>query len=307
MDNIEILKQALPYIRRYRNKTFVVKVGGELVADEAVLDSLAADVSLLYQFGIRVVIIHGGGPQLSQLSEKLGIESEKINGRRITDDSTLELAKMVFAGGISTDILSGLRSHGTPGVGLSGVDGDLVVAKRRPPKRIVDKQTGEERDVDFQNVGDIETVDPQVLRVLLENRFVPVVASRGADLQGNVLNINAHPIAAEIAATLPAEKFFVLTNVSGVLRDIEDPSSRVSYLTVSGVEQMIDSKVIVGGMVPKLTAALGAVRSGVSRAHIINGLQPNSLLYEVFTVSGHGTMILGEEEEAAYLAEQVDA
>ena len=304
MENIEILKQALPYIRKYRDKVFVVKLGGELAADPEVLNRLTEDVSLLYQIGVRVVIIHGGGPQLSALAGKLGLESEKVNGRRVTDDNVIELAKMVFAGGISTDILAGLRRHGTPAVGLSGVDGDLVVAKRRPPKRVFDREAGKERDVDFKNVGDIVSVDPRVLQVLLENRFVPVVASLGADEQGSVLNINADTIASKIATELPAEKLFLLSNVSGILRDVAKPESRVSYLTVPAGEEMIESQAIGGGMVPKLSAALEAVKSGVKRAHIINGFTSGSLLFEVFTVKGLGTMIVSEDEEEAYLAER---
>lgn len=301
MQKIEILKQALPYIRQYRNKTFVIKLGGELLAEPECLDNLAHDISLLYELSVRVVIIHGGGPQLSEIASRLGIESEKVDGRRVTDDDMLELAKMVFAGSISTDILASLRRHGTPGVGLSGVDGNLVSAERRPPKRIIDQDTGQEREVDFKNVGDIKSVNPEVLRVLLEKRFVPVVASLGADAKGKVLNINADTIAAEIGASLPAEKLFLLSNVAGVLRDVNDPSSRISYLTVESGQKLVESRDVSGGMLPKLAAALRAVEGGVRRAHIIDGSVADSLLYEVFTVKGHGTMVLSRDEEAAYL------
>ena len=301
VENIGLLKQALPYIKQYRDKVFVIKFGGELAVGRDCLDGLAHDISLLYELNIRVVIIHGGGPQLSDVAKKLGIESEKIDGRRITDDRMLEVAKMVFAGAISTDILAALRRYGTPGVGLSGVDGDLVDADRRPLRRVYDRQTGEERDVDFQNVGDIKSVNPHILRVLLEHRFVPVVSSLGADQQGKVLNINADTIAAEISAALPAEKLFLLSNVAGVFQDVESPDSKISYLTVEKGQQLIQSRKVVGGMVPKLSAALDAVKNGVRRAHIINGLMASSLLYEIFTVKGHGTMILDQKEEAAYL------
>jgi acetylglutamate kinase len=301
VENIAILKQALPYIKQYRDKTFVIKVGGEVLSDPACLDSLAEDISLLYQLGIRLVIIHGGGPQLSEVARQLGIESEKINGRRVTDDRMLEVAKMVFAGKVSTDVLSALRRHGTPGIGLSGVDGDLIDAVRRPPKRLLDQASGLEREVDFQNVGDIRAVRPDVLRVLLANRFVPVVASLGADESGKVLNINADTIAADIAASLPAEKLFLLSNIAGVLRDIHDPESRYSYLTVESGEELLGNRQVSGGMMPKLRAALDAVKRGVRRAHIVNGVSPNALLYEVFTVKGLGTMILDRREEAAYL------
>ena len=300
MENIEVLKQALPYIRQYRGKTFVIKVGGELLQTEGFLDRFSSDVALLYQLNIRVVIIHGGGPQLSLVAEKLGIESVKVNGRRITDDRMIEVANMVFSGA-STDILGALRSHGTPGVGLSGVDGDLVQATRRPPVKLVDRETGEEREVDFQNVGDIESVDSKVLNVLLDNRFVPVVAPLGADAAGNVLNINADTIASLVSSALPAEKLFLLTNVGGVLGNVEDAESRISYLTESGAGALVTEGGVSGGMIPKLQAAVDAVRSGVRRAHIIDGLADNSFLLEVFTKTGTGTMVISDADEAEYL------
>ncbi|MBN1441990.1 MAG: acetylglutamate kinase [Planctomycetes bacterium] len=300
MKDIGILKQALPYIRQFREKTFVVKLGGELLALKECLDNLAHDISLLYQLNIRVVIIHGGGPQLSSVAKMLGIESRKVDGRRITDDKMLWVAKMVFAG-VSTDILAALRQHGTPGIGLSGVDGDLVEALRRPPRRIFNRETGEEQEVDFMNVGDVDAVNPRILQVLLENRFVPVVASLGGDAGGQVLNINADTIAAEIAAALPAEKLFLLSNVCGVLRDVNDPASKISYLTTESGARLADSHGVSGGMLPKLTAAIRAVEAGVRRAHIIDGLQENALLQEVFTVKGLGTMVLRPEDEKAYL------
>ncbi len=300
MENIEVLKHALPYIRQYREKTFIIKVGGELLQADGFLDRLSQDVALLYQLNIRVVIIHGGGPQLSEMAEKIGIESVKVNGRRITDDRMIEVANMVFSGA-STDILGALRSHGTPAVGLSGVDGDLVQATRRPPVKLVDRETGEEKEVDFQNVGDIDVVDSKVLNVLLDNRFVPVVAPLGADRVGNVLNINADTIASMVSAAMPAEKLFLLTNVGGVLKDIDDPSSRVSYLTESSAESLLADGGVSGGMMPKLQSAVDAVRAGVKRAHIIDGLADNSLLFEVFTKKGTGTMVISDSAESEYL------
>ena len=287
MENIEVLKHALPYIRQYREKTFIIKVGGELLQADGFLDRLSHDVALLYQLNIRVVIIHGGGPQLSQMAEKIGIESVKVNGRRFS--------------GASTDILGALRSHGTPAVGLSGVDGDLVQATRRPPVKLVDRETGEEKEVDFQNVGDIDVVDSKVLNVLLDNRFVPVVAPLGADHAGNVLNINADTIASMVSAAMPAEKLFLLTNVGGVLKDIDDPSSRISYLTESSAESLLADGGVSGGMMPKLQSAVDAVRAGVKRAHIIDGLADNSLLFEVFTKKGTGTMVISDSAESEYL------
>lgn len=303
MQDIKILKQALPYLKKYRGTTFVVKLGGELLTDPERLDQIAADISVLYQLNIRIVIIHGGGPQLSSTAERLGIEARKVNGRRITDDHTLEVAKMVFAGAISTDLLARLRRHGCPGVGLSGVAGDLIQARRRPKKKMIDHETGSECEVDFQNVGDIQSVDTRVISVLIENQFVPVISSLGADEEGQVLNINADTIASELSGKLGAEKLFLLTNVDGVLRDVADTTSRYSYLTIEQGRKMIDENQIGGGMSPKLLAALDAVSRGVTRAHIINGMTENALLSEVFTLKGSGTMIIHQEEEAAYLSQ----
>ncbi len=300
MEDIKLLKQALPYIKEYRNKIFVIKFGGEVVSDPERLSALAEEIALLHELNIRLVIIHGGGPQLSDIAGRLGIEAKKVGGRRITDDRLLELAKMVFAGQISTDILAALRRYGTPGVGLSGVDGDLVQAIKRPPRKVYDDASGSEREVDFQNVGDIQSVRPDVLRVLLEERFVPVVASLGCSDDGQVLNINADTIASEIAASLPAEKLFLFSNVSGVYRDLNDPSTRYSYLTLEDIDAVIQRGEASDGMIPKLTTAAAAVRGGVKRAHIINGLEPNALLCEVFTVRGTGTMILDRDEERIY-------
>jgi acetylglutamate kinase len=304
VEDLSLLKQALPYIKRYRNKVFVIKFGGEVVSDASRMNHLAEDIALLHELNIRMVIIHGGGPQATELAQQLGIESEKVEGRRVTDDRMLEVAKMVFAGKVSTDILSALRRHDTPAVGLSGVDGDLIDAVRRPPQSIVDAATGQTRQVDFQNVGDIRSVNPEVVRVLLENRFVPVVASLGADQSGRVLNINADTIAAEIAGALPAVKLCLFSNVSGILRDVNDPSSRFSYITLDAAEDLIRSNAISGGMIPKVKAAILAVRKGVKRVHIMSGLEENALLYEVFTVKGLGTMVLDRHEEAAYLEEK---
>jgi acetylglutamate kinase len=302
MEDIAVLKQSLPYIRAYRGKTFVVKFGGEVVKEDGNFDNLAADLSLLHELGMRIVVIHGGGPQLSDLSTRMGVKPVKIDGKRVTDDETLSLAKMAFSS-ISIDITSLLRKHKTPAVGLSGVDGDLILARKRPAKRMKDPATGAEQDIDFQNVGDVVDVNARLLDVLLDNRFVPVVASLAADENGRVLNINADTIASEIAMKLRAEKLFSLSDVNGVLKDRHDPESRISYLTISAARRLAQQGVIQGGMIPKLESTLKAVQGGVGRAHILNGFAKNALLREVFTRSGFGTMIIRDEEERIYLGE----
>jgi len=289
--DVSILKQALPYMRRHRKKTIVVKFGGHLVEDRASLRSLAADLALLHHIGIRLCVVHGGGPQATRLSERLGLSPQFVEGRRITDDETLEVAKMVFAGKINIEVLSALRNEGVRAVGLSGVDGAVVRARRREVKTVTDPKTGASREVDFGHVGDIERVDTSLLRVLMDNGYIPVVASLGADDRGNVLNINADTVALEMAVDLAADKFINMTQVPGVLRDVKDPDSLLTDLTAEAAEALVAQRVVVSGMIPKVTVCCEAVRRGIPRAHILNGLEPHAILLELFTVKGTGTMI----------------
>lgn len=291
MKDVRLLKEALPYLRRHRRKTMVVKLGGELAANKDVLDSLAQDVSLLSHVNIRVVVVHGGGPQATHVSKLLGLEPKMVQGRRVTDEATLAVAKMVFAGQINVDILSALRSHGVQGVGLSGVDGDIVSAVRRPPTEMTDAATGETEVVDFGHVGDIESVDVTLLRLLGENGYVPVISSLGADEDGNILNINADTVASAIARQLDAHRLISLTSVPGLLRDAEDPTSIIRDLTTQGVRDAIESGTVSGGMIPKITELMKAVEGGVDAAVIMSGITESALLLELFTDRGVGTLI----------------
>lgn len=301
MDDVAVLLNALPYLRRYRDKVFVVKVGGEIAKTPAALDLFAKDVAMLNQLGIRIIVIHGGGPQLDEVSDKMGVKPEKIAGRRITDDATLEMAKMVFAGSINTDILAAIRKHGVLPVGLSGLDGEVLTAARRPPKEMTDPETGQKHTVDFKNVGDIRDCNPALLRTLVEHRYVPVLSPLACDDEGRILNINADTVACSVAAEMQAEKLFIMTNTNGVLKDINDPESRYVYLTVSRAEELIEKREVKSGMVPKLQGVMSAVRGGVKRAYLINGLTPHSLLTEVFTLKGRGTMVIDDAAEQDYL------
>ncbi|MDC1141776.1 acetylglutamate kinase [Planctomycetota bacterium] len=301
MDDVKILLQALPYLKRFRDQVFVVKVGGEIARTPEALGPFAQDIAMLSQLGIRIIVVHGGGPQLDEVAGLMGVESQKVDGRRITDDKSLELAKMVFAGSINTDILAALRSHGGHPVGLSGLDGEVLTAKRRPPREIKDAATGETRTIDFQNVGDIDACNPALLRTLVENRYVPVVSSLGCDESGAILNINADTVACRIASSMQAAKLLILTNTNGLLKDIKDPDSRYSHLTLKEAQALIDDGKIKGGMAPKIGGIIEAVRDGVKRAYVINGLSPHALLTEVFTRDGHGTMLLDKAGEADYL------
>jgi acetylglutamate kinase len=287
-EHLDLLRQALPYINRFKGKTFVVKVGGDIAEDEAGLHAFCEEVALLAQVGIRVVMVHGGGKQATELSQKLGIEPRMIQGRRVTDERTLDVVMMVFAGKINTEILGSLRRAGVDAVGLSGVDGGIINAVRRPPKKIVNEKTGLEEVVDFGHVGDIVSIDTRLLTTLLAADFVPVIASLGGDDAGNILNINADTVASEIAAALRAEKLILASDVDGILRADRTLLSRV---TPEEIEALIGQGVIRGGMIPKAQGAVEALREGVKSVHIINGKKPSTLLAEVFTDTGAGTMI----------------
>ena len=247
----------------YSGSCFVVKLGGRPLNDLKVLDTLAADLAILSRGGVRVVIVHGGGPQLSEMSDRLGITTKKINGRRVTCDETLKLAKMVFAGEISTDIVAALRRHRIRGVGLSGVDGGIINAARRSPVQMTNRETGQEEVVDFKHVGDIYGVDPTILNLMLDNGFIPVVASLAADEDGQVFNINADTIAADIAIALGAKKLFMMSDVPGVLRDVQNRSSRISEMTVDDARSFIRSGAVGDGMIPKLDGAIRTIEGGV--------------------------------------------
>lgn len=285
------LKGALSYVRAYRDKTFVVKLGGEVLADQRALDNLATQLALLSSLGIRIVVVHGGGPQISRLQRRLGQEPQMIAGRRITDDAALEAATMVFAGQVSTQVCSALRQHGVAAVGLTGVDAELITASRRPPTMVRDDQ-GQERLVDFGHVGDVSTVDPRLLEHLVAARFVPVVGSLAGDHQGRVFNVNADTVAQVLATALCAEKLVFLTGAPGVLRQRDDPATLISFADADDLQPLLADGSISGGMRPKVDACLRAVASGVVRTHVIDGRTPDALLLEVFTGSGVGTMIV---------------
>jgi acetylglutamate kinase len=289
---LELLREALPYIRRFKGKTFVVKLSGKVTEEHDVLVSLAEELALLHQVGIRVCVVHGGGKQLTELAAQLGVAQTIIDGRRVTDDATLDMAKMLFAGKINTDILAALRLRGVEAVGLSGVDGGIVQAERRPPREVFNRATGASERVDFGHVGDIVHIDDRLLRVLLDHDYLPVVSSLGADAEGRVFNINADTIAAEIAVRLAAEKLVMLSDVDGIYLRPGDESSKLSRLTAAEVDALVRDGVATGGMIPKLQNITELLRRGVRSAHIIKGSSRNALLAEVFTDEGTGTMIV---------------
>lgn len=294
------LKGALRYVRAYRDHVFVVKLGGEVLSDPDVRDQVAGQLSLLSSLSIRLVVVHGGGPQATALSRRLGQEPKMVAGRRVTDDAALEVAKMVYAGQLNVDLLAALREHKVQAVGLSGIDADLLTAHRRPPVSVVDDD-GRTVQVDYGHVGDIDRVDPRVLATLMEARFMPVVASLAGDEDGGVYNVNADTVAESLAVALRAQKLIFLTGAPGVLRDRNDPTTLVTFADPDDLAGLMASGALAGGMRPKVEACIRAATSGVERTHIIDGRAPDALLLEVFTGAGCGTMIVARKEKATYL------
>src|SRR6266545_5814354 len=289
---LDLLREALPYIKRFKGKTFVVKFSGKVTEERERLISLAEELALMHQVGIRICVVHGGGKQLSELAALMGVEQTIIEGRRVTDDATLEMAKMIFAGKINTDILSALRHRGVEAVGLSGVDGNIVHAERRPPKEIMNRETGERSEVDFGHVGDVVQINARLLTVLLDQGYLPVISSLGADDEGTVFNINADTIAAEIAIQLQAEKLIFLSDVDGIYLRPGEPQTKVSRLTAREIEKLISDGTATVGMIPKLQSIAELIQRGVHSAHVISGTTRNALLSEIFTDQGTGTMIV---------------
>jgi acetylglutamate kinase len=292
---LDLLREALPYIQRFQGKTFIIKLSGKVTEDHDNLSSLAEELALLHQVGIRICVVHGGGKQLSELASKLGVAQTIIEGRRVTDDATLEMAKMIFAGKINTDILAALRNHGIEAVGLSGVDGNIVHAERRPPKEVLNRETGAREQVDFGHVGDVVEIKSRLLTVLLDHGYLPVISSLGADADGTVFNINADTIAAEIAVRLQAEKLILLSDVDGIYLRPGEAETKLSRLSVDEAEALLQSGAASGGMIPKLQSITALIRRGLRTTHIISGTNRNALLSEIFTNEGTGTMIVSDE------------
>lgn len=286
---VSALKHAAPYIRLFKGKVFVLKVGGEVFADLAGTRALMEQVGILHQVGIRVVLVHGGGPQSTKLARALGLDATFIDGRRVTDGASLDVATMVLNGQINTRVLASCRDLGIPAVGISGVDAGLIRAFRRPP---VQNKGGE--SVDYGFVGDIESVNADVLRKQLDNALMPVVSPLSCDESGNLLNINADTVAAAIAAELMAEKLILATGAPGILDDATDPRSLISYIDRAGLKKLTDSGKLADGMLPKAAAIDAALGNGVQRVHVISYKVPDSLLLEVFTNEGTGTLVVND-------------
>lgn len=288
----EVLVEALPYMRTFVGKTFVIKYGGSAMEDQDLKKSICLDLVLLKYIGIHPVIVHGGGPEITRAMDRLGKKPTFVNGLRVTDAETMEIVQMVLAGKVNKEIVTLLNQHGGKAVGLTGKDGDMIIARKRPVEVCVDKNSGEAVTVDLGYVGDIDRVDTALLGTLSREGYIPVLASIAVGYDGESYNINADYVASEVAQALKAEKLIVLTDVEGIFEDPEREDSIVSSLTVDSARQMIAAGQIDGGMIPKVEACIRAVEGGVARTHIIDGRLLHSILLEIFTDEGIGTMVI---------------
>lgn len=287
-----ILIEALPYIRTFAGKTFVIKYGGHAMDNAELTRAVALDVILLKYVGVHPVIVHGGGPEITTVLQRLGKETQFVGGLRVTDAETMEIVQMVLVGKINQQLVALINRLGGRAVGLSGVDGNLIVARKHqltPEEMAAAGSAG----VDLGFVGDVEAINPTAIHLLSQAGYIPVISSVGAGLDGQAYNINADLVAGELAAALGAEKLIMLTDVEGIFEDPNDPSTLISALQVERASRMIEERRIQGGMIPKVQACIRALSRGVSRAHIIDGRKLHSLLLEIFTDRGIGTMVIG--------------
>lgn len=280
------LRHALPYVRLFKGRAFVVKVGGALLGDAAATRALLEQVEVLFHLGIRVALVHGGGPQSTALSRALGDEPRFVGGRRVTDDAALEVAVLTLNGAANTALLAACRALGLPAIGVSGVDAGLVRARRRPPVRV------EGETVDYGHVGDLESVDGTVVERLWAAGLLPVISPLAADDEGRLLNCNADGVAAAVAVALRAEKLILVVDVPGLLERPEDPRSLVSYTDLAGLARLRERGALRGGMGPKVAAVETALGGGVGRAHLVSWNDPDGLLLELFTNEGAGTLVV---------------
>jgi acetylglutamate kinase len=288
VEKANVLIEALPYIRNFFGKTFVIKYGGAAQAEEALKDSFARDVVLLNFIGIRPVIVHGGGPKISETMKRMGKEPSFIQGQRVTDRETMDIVEMVLGGLINKEIVAMINNHGGKAVGLSGKDGGLLKAKKKYIKKADGK--GEEETIDIGLVGEVESVDPSLLDSLHRDGFIPVISPIASGGSGEAFNINADYAASAIASALKAEKLILLTDVPG----IKDKGGRViPTIHKKGVKKYIEGGTVSGGMLPKVQACTRALEGGVKKTHIVDGRVPHCLLLEIFTEEGIGTEIVG--------------
>lgn len=285
MKDIDVLIEALPYIKKFHGKKILIKYGGHAMVDDEAKSSTARDTVLLKYVGMKPLIVHGGGPEISRSMDKLGKEPKFIKGLRVTDEETMEIIEMVLVGKISTEIVSELIKHDGDAISLSGKDSSLIFAHKKAASKI------DEEIVDLGLVGEVDCVNTDLLDMFLENNYIPVISPVGIAEDGTSLNLNADTAAGEVASAVGAEKLIILTDVPGVLRDPDDPSSLIQKIRLDEIPGLIEEGIISGGMIPKIETCATAIENGVKSCHIIDGRKKHSLLLEVFTTEGIGTMI----------------
>jgi len=280
---VNILVEAIPYIQKYYNKIIAIKYGGNAMINEELKMQVMQDIVLLSYLGIKVVLIHGGGPEISALLKKVGKQSEFVDGLRVTDRETVDYVQMALAGKVNKDLVNLLQVHGGKVMGISGIDGGMIRAE------IKDERLG--------FVGEIKQVNPAPIMTLLEQGYIPVVSTLGCDAQGNIYNINADTAAAYIAGAIGAQSLIVMTDIAGILRDKDDPATLISEVTLKQAKQLFAEGIISGGMIPKVQCCIDAIHRGVERVFILDGRIPHSVLLEILTDEGVGTMFLKEETD----------
>ena len=280
LERAEVLTQALPYIKKYNGKTIVIKYGGNAMINEDLKQQVMEDICLLWLIGVKVVLIHGGGPEISETMKKLGKKSEFVNGLRVTDKETVDIVQMVLAGKVNKSLVNLLQMKGGHAVGLSGIDGGILEATMK--------------DEALGYVGEITKIRTQPITDLLEKNYIPVVSTIASDRQGNTYNINGDTAAACIAGALKAERLIMMTDIAGLLRDKDDPSTLIPAVTISEAKQLFEEGVISGGMIPKVDCCIEAIEKGVKHVVIMDGRVPHSILMELLTDEGAGTMVLGD-------------
>ncbi len=282
----QVLIEALPYIREFYDSIMVFKIGGSIMSDRTVLEDFIQDVVLLRYIGIHPVIVHGGGPEISEAMEKFGKKAEFVGGLRVTDKETLEIARMVLLGNINAELVNLIGKHGGKGIGLAGQDGMFLKARKKAPVKIQGKEP-----VDLGFVGEVESVDPEILMIMAGKGYIPVISPIAVDTEGNNLNVNADTAAGAVAIALRAKKFLSITDVEGVRMNPDDPASVISEFPASDFQRLVQEGVIKGGMIPKVEACVRVVQGGVEKAHIIDGRKHHAILLELLTHEGVGTMI----------------
>lgn len=289
-DISNVLIEALPYIKQFHKQKVMIKYGGHAMIDEQAMSNTALDTVLLKYVGMQPVVVHGGGPEISRSMDKMGKTPKFVGGLRVTDAETMDIVKMVLVGKINTEIVSQIGLHGGKSIGISGKDDFLIESSKRDPTKIK-QENGEILEVDLGLVGRINKINSRLVNVLTEENYIPVIAPIGIDKAGHTLNLNADTVAGSIASEIDAEKLIVLTDVPGIMTDPDDPDSIIRRIRVDELRELVDTNIITGGMIPKVETCINAVENGVKTAHILDGRIDHSILLEIFTKDGIGTMV----------------